>query len=334
VTDPAFEALYLQVLKEGDARAKETCLKCHAPIARATKDFNLTQEISREGVTCDFCHTISAVNMKNRDDPYTLSPGKMKRGPYRKAASPAHQTMYSKVHETSELCGGCHEYEGKSGTLIMGTYSEWKNSPYAAKGVQCQDCHMPTVKEARTVVSGVKPSTRKVNKHDLQGGHSLEQLRQAMKVEIADVQKIQDRLKVTVNLTNIGSGHMVPTGIPSRRLTLIVKIKNPQGEVVRQDVVHYQKVLVDEQWRTLDGDLNLLLKAANILSDNRIAPKETRRQEFFFSLPEGMGKKQFLVPQKGDFIVEAELHYHYSPLILQKTDISVEMAKDIRAVPK
>lgn len=332
VSDPLFEALYFQVIKEGDTKAKETCLRCHAPTTRVTKDFNLTQEVTREGVTCDFCHSISRVNPGNRHEPYSYSLGRVTTGSSRRIPS-RHQPLDLTVQETSEFCGVCHEHRGRSGVLIMGTYSEWRDSPYAAQGVKCQDCHMPTLKIALTAGPGA-PSTRKVNNHNIQGGHSLEQLRQALKVEIADIEKVQERLRVTVNLTNIGSGHMVPTGIPSRKLTLIVKFKDPSGEVIGKDFAHYQKVLADEQGRVLDTDLDQLLKAARVISDNRIAPKEVRQEVFYFPVPKGFGKKYFLVPQKGDYTIEAEVYYHYSPLILQKTDISVEMTRDTVIVPR
>lgn len=177
LSDPIFEAAYLQVLRATDGKARQTCLRCHAPTTRATRDFALENPVSQEGVTCDFCHTITAVNMKHPTEPYTMVPGKAKAGPFRDVTSPGHQTFRSRVHETSELCGACHQYVAPNGTALLSTYSEWKLSVYAMNGVQCQDCHMPTVKEATTVKAGVRVSADRVNKHDLQGGHSEEQLR-------------------------------------------------------------------------------------------------------------------------------------------------------------
>ncbi|HSD50380.1 MAG TPA: multiheme c-type cytochrome, partial [Candidatus Methylomirabilis sp.] len=174
LSDPVFDVAYMQVLKSGDAKARNSCLRCHAPTTRVTRDFALRDEVTREGVSCDFCHTISVVNMEDRAEPYTFRPGMVKFGPLGDTTSPMHLTTFSPVHATSELCGGCHELVAKNGTVIMGTYSEWKEGPYAAKGVQCQDCHMPTVAGAKTVKAGVKASTKRVNKHDLQGGHSVD----------------------------------------------------------------------------------------------------------------------------------------------------------------
>lgn len=48
---------------------------------------------------------------------------------------------------SSEFCQGCHQFPDDgfalNGKLLENTYAEWKASPYAREGVQCQDCHMP-----------------------------------------------------------------------------------------------------------------------------------------------------------------------------------------------
>src|SRR5512138_1436532 len=67
------------------------CLSCHAPTTASTMDFSLSRPLSREGVTCDFCHTVSAVDldlpgMKLAND---FSAGK--RGPGRPDSRPAHR---------------------------------------------------------------------------------------------------------------------------------------------------------------------------------------------------------------------------------------------------
>src|SRR5574341_148994 len=72
LTDPVFDVVYMQVLKGNEGKTRESCLRCHAPTTRVSRDFALRHEVSREGVTCDFCHTISLVDMKNRVEPYTF----------------------------------------------------------------------------------------------------------------------------------------------------------------------------------------------------------------------------------------------------------------------
>jgi hypothetical protein len=332
LTDPVFDVAYMQVLKAGNAKLREACLRCHAPTTRVSRDFALRQEVTREGVTCDFCHTISTVNMANRPEPYTMRPGAVKFGPLGDTTSPKHLTTFSPVHETSELCGGCHELTAKNGTAIMGTYSEWKESPYAAKGVQCQDCHMPTVKDATTVKAGVKASTKRVNKHDLQGGHSVEQLQRAAKVEILEVTKGSDAVRLRVRVTNVGSGHKMPTGIPSRKVLLIGRLKDARGAILREATIRYQKILADAQGKPLETDADIFLRPSTVLTDNRLGPQESRIEQLVFPITRDMIQDQVIGGRtyQRNLSVEVALTYSYTPLILQPADMVQEMAKDSR----
>ncbi len=334
LTDPVFDVVYMQVLKATDGKGKEQCLRCHAPTTRVSRDIALRFEVTREGVTCDFCHTISVVDMANRTEPYTFRPGAVKFGPLGGTTSPGHLTTFSPVHEKSELCGGCHELAAKNGTLIMSTYSEWKESPYAAKGVQCQDCHMPTVKDVTTVKAGVKVSTRRVNKHDLQGGHSVDQLQRAAKVEILEVSKGSDAVRVTVRVTNVGSGHKMPTGIPTRKVLLTGRLKDARGAILREATIRYQKVLGDAQHNALETDVDVFLKASTILADNRLGPQESRIEELVFPVTREMIQDQVIGGRtyQRNLSVEIALTYSYTPLILQRADMVQEMAKDSRPV--
>ncbi|HTO96201.1 MAG TPA: multiheme c-type cytochrome, partial [Myxococcales bacterium] len=60
--DPVFrDALYkAHYLSQG--KAAPTCLRCHSPTVSETKDYYGTAEITREGVTCDYCHSIGALS--------------------------------------------------------------------------------------------------------------------------------------------------------------------------------------------------------------------------------------------------------------------------------
>src|SRR5574341_1028785 len=335
LTDPVFDVAFMQVLKAGDAKARESCLRCHAPTTRVTRDFGLRFGVTREGITCDFCHTISTVNMANRAEPYTMRPGIVKFGPLGDTTSPQPRTTFSPIHETSELCGGCHELVARNGTVIMGTYSEWKESPYAAKGVQCQDCHMPTVKDATTVKAGVKTSTKRVNKHDLQGGHSIDQLQRAARVEILEVSKGSDAVLVRVRVTNVGSGHKMPTGIPSRKVLLTGRLKDARGAVLREATIRYQKVLADSQHRPLETDADIFMKPSKILLDNRLGPQESRIEQLIFPVTREMTQDQVIGGRtyQRNLSVEVVLTYSYTPLILQPADMVQEMAKDSRPLP-
>ena len=132
--------------------------------------------MTREGVTCDFCHTVADVDLAKRGHPFRLEPGPVKRGPLEFAKSPAHETAYSALHRTSPLlCAACHQYTNAQGVEVLSTYSEWKPSPYPERGETCQECHMPLV-PGWSVAEGLDASRRRINLHRVEGGGSAGRL--------------------------------------------------------------------------------------------------------------------------------------------------------------
>lgn len=194
---------------------------------------------------------------------------------------------------------------------------------------------MPTVKEATTVKPEVKVSLRRVNKHDLQGGHSAEQLREAARVEILDVTRGPDSVTALVRVTNVGSGHMLPTGIPTRKVVLTARLKGPRGDVVRESAVRYQKVLVDGEGKPVDSDAEVLVKRVTVFQDNRLAPLESRTERFVFPVSKDIVFEETIHRRtsRRNFSVEVTLTYRYTPLILQPADMLVEMGRATRPVP-
>jgi len=269
-------------------------------------------------VSCAFCHTIKAANPLAGGEPYTMRPGSVKWGPLRDAQSPVHKTEYSLAHTVSELCGGCHEYRAASGAILMGTYSEWLASPYSQQGTHCQTCHMP-VGEGQVVRPEVKAAARPINLHNIQGGHSTDQIQKAARVEIREIQRSDAGYNVLVAVENVGSGHMIPTGVPTRQLELVVQLRRGQTVLGEQRLV-FRKVVVDEQGKELRTDAQVLLRGVAIRSDNRIPPKGTHEARFFF-------------PYTGspDFVVEAKLYYRYPMALAKPEEITLEMASTTRS---
>lgn len=321
LSDPIFEAAYMEAYRDSPARAKALCLRCHAPTVTISRDYDLTQEVSQEGVTCDFCHTVSRVDLANASNPLLSRPGEVKWGPFKDVVSPVHKGEYSEAFEKSALCGGCHEYKNSRGVVILGTYSEWKQGPYSAEGKECQSCHMPRT-PGRIVATGVKaPDRGFINLHYAPGGRSIEQLKKTVKVQITDLKRTADTLTVGVQLTNVAAGHMVPTGMPTRKLILKVSVETPQGQTMVQEVV-YQKVLADEGGKIVTRDSRILTDPARLVKDNRLAPRETRKEQFSFNVRAEVKAK-----------VRAALHYSYTPLLLQPMDIDAVMAQDEKDIP-
>ncbi len=321
IEDPIFKASYMESYFNTAGEAKFNCLRCHAPITLINNDYDLKEETTQEGVSCDFCHSIKRVNLDNKNNPFELEFGETKRGPLSNVDSTAHKTESSPLFKSSELCAGCHEYVNDKGVAILGTYSEWKTSPYAEEGIHCQKCHMPLI-VGKVVKSKIKSSNQKqINMHAISASHSTEQLKKAIQVKIKEINKEGEIIEVVVNVTNIGSGHLVPTGIPSRKLILLVELRTP-NEYFSQHRT-YQKIMLDESGEVIKKDGEVFLKAAKISFDNRIRPEETRAERFAFAIPKN--KKITII---------ARVEYLYKTSVISPSEMRVKMAEDIRKISK
>ena len=188
--DPLFWAA-LDVANNDLPGAGDFCLRCHAPtgwlagrseppsgsvdgcslegkIDESDKDF--------EGVECHLCHRMmvnpsppagqDGVYFENGqfwlDDTDCNGAGEpCRRGPYSYPADgnppPPHAWAQSDYHESSDLCGNCHNVTSPVHNLIDGgvdtgipypierTFKEWQQSNFATIGTTCQNCHMPDV---------------------------------------------------------------------------------------------------------------------------------------------------------------------------------------------
>jgi hypothetical protein len=125
-----------------------------------------------------------------------------------------------------------------------------------------------------------------------------------------------------VDLTNTGAGHKMPTGLPVKKIILEVKVEDANGgrRQVQQRV--YQKVVVDAQDNAVTKVVDLMLgKATAVVSDNRIAPLETRRESFTFFVGKLEGQT-----------VSATAYYSYTPEILQSAPIHIKLNEVQRRV--
>lgn len=315
--NPIFAAAYRDLQREG-GDARRLCLRCHAPIAGITGDLEAQQAITREGVTCDFCHSVTGVAIRDTDSPFVVEVGGPKRGPKVGASSAAHAIQPSILHKSSRLCGGCHEFRNPEGLTTISTFSEWRASSYPAELRACQDCHFLPVNGRSTIQTG-NPGGSKVPDHRLQ--RSQEQLRDAVKLDVPQVTREAGRAVVRVAIRNTGSGHAVPTGHPSRRLLLKVEARSAgSGSLLGEATRTYQKQLLDGGGRVLVRDADLM-RARNV-SDNRIAPHEVRTETFTFSIPSGEAVR-----------VRAEVEYLYRSHILASHEWRVLVSRQETTVP-
>ena len=263
------------------------CVWCHAPTVLLTGDYELKQAITREGVSCDFCHTVKDVDLARAGGPFALSPGNVKRGPLQYAKSKFHDTEYSSLHKTSSLlCAACHEYRNAQGVAVLSTYTEWWRTPYAMRGVTCQECHMPVV-PGTTVPAALGPSGHVINLHRIVGGSNPSKLTVGLDLAIESVTRTSGAADVQVVVTSRRVGHAAPGGFANRALVLAVGVESASGELLHRRERVYRRTLQDAAGQELVTVADLMLKAAREGEDTRIQPGESRAERFTVPIPEG-----------------------------------------------
>lgn len=306
-----FRTAYMQAYFERGDEALKTCLKCHAPVAFLNNDLKLAQKITREGISCDYCHSTTEILPSGPRFEFGL----LKQGPLQNVTSPVHKTRFNKLFKESRFCGSCHDYESANGVKLIETYSEWMQGPYPAKGKQCQSCHMRKI-AGKVVATEVKPTPEiEISSHDIAGGHATSKREDSIDIKITSIIKFKQKIEITVDVTNKGAGHKIPTGIPSKKLVLQVSVQSKSGETYQMLQKVYHKSLADSNGDIVIADADLLMgKAVKILSDNRLAPLETRREKF-----------TFFVPDEKDQKVSAAVYYDHNPKVIQPAPIHIKL---------
>ena len=226
--NPVFQVFLTDAKAELGEKVLASCVACHAPAAAVTADYKFESPVSQEGVTCNFCHNVSAVDPSPSPASYTFDAANplLMRGPYSDSdPGSAHGFVYSEIHTKGEFCAACHEHAAAAtGIPIEATYSRWKASK-AAGGKQCQDCHMPLhAGEAAPNIS--KRSRGKVHAHSFRGAHGVGALDS---VVVLGAAVEGGRLKLSV--ANRRAGHALPGGGGGmREIALSVTFFGAAGE--------------------------------------------------------------------------------------------------------
>lgn len=283
-TDPSFRIPYDRLLRENPGKRFQ-CGHCHDPMRSLLTPGDPRAAIfSREGVTCDFCHSVSAVDAKGLFPRYKATPG-VKFGPHPESPGKSpHVTRFSSLHITSEFCAGCHEFRNEHGVPILSTASEWEKSFYRGTGVHCQFCHLPELFDARFIDGKRKKGPID---HAMTGGHSRERLARAIPMH-ARLVLSGDEARVTVKVKNELVGHATPTGIPTHRLRLAATLLDAAGNALERREEIFERVVGDGTGKALTRPEEIFVSAREVLKDNRLSPKETR--EVRFSFPAGKEK--------------------------------------------
>ncbi len=310
--DPVFLNAYEKI---EDKEEGKLCLNCHAPTVLYTKDYSLKKEITREGVTCDFCHSVKGIE---KDSFYVIDVGDIKYGPLPsilESFNVGHKNRYSELHKRAEFCKPCHEYKNRYGVYILDTYREWKESEYREKEVHCQNCHMPEDPFSKIVEPEIYPSEKPVTSHKFLGGHSQIRLKETAILDV--FYKIENKsLVASIYITNKESGHRFPTGTPIRKLILEVLLLDKYGEIVDKKVKTYQKLIVDKEGKIINDVGKIFTDGFKVIEDNRIKPKETRRENFTLNMK-----------GEGPYTFKVELNYEYRVPYLEPDIMRMPIAK-------
>jgi hypothetical protein len=245
-----------QAMVGHDATSAEMCYSCHAPLSeqqeklrtsdtsnRFTKNLRFDAKLQSQGLTCAGCHVRGYRRFgppkRNGSLENSLPPDQ---APHRGATRTA-------AFERSEFCMSCHQFEADQRTLngkpLENTYNEWKSSPYAAEGIQCQSCHMPD------------------RRHLWRGIHDPEMVKRGVSVELhldKPRYEIGESLTAKLVLTNTGVGHRFPTYV-TPKVVLQIEIVDEAGQAIEGT----------RQQEAVNREVTLDLSEE--ISDTRILPK-------------------------------------------------------------
>ncbi len=298
--DPRFQAALTKLKDESPKTEVDTlCLRCHAPALLQAQDAKWERKVSWEGVTCDFCHSVRGVRQDPKT-PFVLDVGQVKSGPLRDVQSTAHVARYAETFSSAELCNPCHQFTNEHGLDVLSTYSEWQASGYPARSITCQNCHMRST-SGKVVDPKIKRvASSSVNLHEMPGGHSVTELNRALQAVISS-ERHGTALDVTVQVTNRGAGHRLPTGSPLRAIVLVVQVDGGTGKS-QTATKTYGRVVVDEHNQEAGDEAAVWLRGAKVVRDDRLAPNEKRVEKFSFQMPVNTPVRSV-----------AKFYYRYSP---------------------
>ncbi|MFQ5749592.1 MAG: hypothetical protein ACE5H3_09070, partial [Planctomycetota bacterium] len=111
------------------------------------------------------------------------------------------------LHDSVDHCAACHNQHK--------TVEQWRAAPARLRGRDCLDCHMEMTPRA---------GGRMGRSHRFPGGHSLEMLQRAVKLEAGRTAE-----GPWARVTNVGAAHNFPTDERSRAADVQVRWKTAAG---------------------------------------------------------------------------------------------------------
>lgn len=315
-TNKWYQDDYQLAHRETDGATDVFCAACHAPVAARTgqlppHDGSQFDATSKRGVSCDFCHTVTAIE-STFNMGHVSEPGPMKYANRGDGSSPYHGVAYSSNHTDALFCGSCHNVRHPvTDVAVIDTYDDWLAGPYAEQGISCQDCHMtPTpgigsnpgksspLGQKRdnvamhTFVGGSVAAQRNMgNEHQAQMAEDF--LKAAARLSLESAVN-GETLELTVNVDNVGAGHKIPTGVTYiRKMWLEVQVLDENNNLVYASGMVNDKNHVDPDavfYRLLFKDADGTLtgkswRAVDIGYDRRIPAMGRDTEVYKIGLP-------------------------------------------------
>ena len=220
---PGIAGQLVELLRAEPATAR-SCFACHAPLAEQSPlirtDGGLVTnpvhdaDLQRQGVVCASCH----VRGHQRFGPPRRDGSIESRAP--RDRLPHNGLTRTRAFLRAEFCASCHQFApdgfAVNGKLLENTFEEWRASPAAREGRQCQDCHMPD------------------RRHLWRGIHDPEMVRSGVKIDMTtDRRRYQpgEMLSARIAVRSVRVGHAFPTYV-TPRVVVRAELLDASGERV------------------------------------------------------------------------------------------------------
>ncbi|HEX3800084.1 MAG TPA: multiheme c-type cytochrome [Verrucomicrobiae bacterium] len=202
---PVFNTFEAAVTKLTQGSNGDFCIRCHTQVGMNLGESTFMSNMdrcptSREGITCIVCHRlrndygkISGRFALVKGDILTPVYGPTGDAELKRVLSQpdvyrvvTNEVPGRKIHtdvvkfpalRTSGFCGTCHDVTLLNGFRLEEAFSNFKNSPAAHRGENCQDCHMGLIpgkksgyaEEPAAIVGGVPTKPRRRTNHMFAG---------------------------------------------------------------------------------------------------------------------------------------------------------------------
>ena len=305
--DPVYQGELNMAIKAVGHDIAKQCEGCHSAAALVTGEIKGAglaglSPLAKAGVSCDVCHSISGHT--HWQTPYhqpengsiILSPGKdtddgpvlTKYGPFpveEGCGEDFHECVESPLFLQSELCASCHQvFHYKTHTPLEATYMEWKNGPYAANNIHCQDCHMVEIDTfKRSADEFIRPkreeyhhyfnganfllyhltelAAKKAGDADLAANANnkfqmaVARLQSAADLEVKPIYRNNKLAEIKVRVKNLRAGHNLPTSLTNiRQMWIEVTAKDKDGKVIMTTGTVDAKGKLPDDVRLLNSD--------------------------------------------------------------------------------